>query len=211
MGKKKAWEFWFTFYGQSLLRVLGIEVKITGQENIKGPAIFAMNHESLLDILLLPAVTPPQKTAIAKKEFDRMLFISFVMRAGQAIFVDRKNTQVAIESLREGLKKLPNDYSILIFPEGTRSTNFKLQPLKKGIVHIAIQSKRPIVTIGYYGMEKIGGGKGTLLFKPSPLYLHANKKIDTMHWKIETVDEHLEEIKESLVLAIEEAKKRSQL
>ena len=60
-------------------------------------------------------------------------------------------------------------------------------------------------------MEKIGGGKGTLLFKPNPLYLHANKKIDTMHWKIETVDEHLEEIKESLVFAIEEAKKKSQL
>ena len=118
---------------------------------------------------------------------------------------------MAIESLREGLKKLPNDYSILIFPEGTRSTNFKLQPLKKGIVHIAIQSKRPIVTIGYYGMEKLVVVKEPYFSKPNPLYLHANKKIDTMHWKIETVDEHLEEIKESLVFAIEEAKKKSQL
>ena len=207
LGKKKTWEFWFPFFGKSLLKILGIKLKVSGLENIKGPAIFAMNHQSLIDILLLPAIAPKKSTPIAKESFKKIPFISFAMRAGSCIFVDRTNTKSAVQSLEEGLEKLPSDYSLLICPEGTRSLNFKLNPLKKGIVHVALKSKLPIITIGYYGMHKIGGKKGSLLFQANTLFIHANKKIETSHWKYQNLNQHLNEIRDSLVLSIETAKK----
>lgn len=208
-GKQRSWEFWFSFYGKSLLFVLGVKLKITGAENIKGPAIITMPHQSLLDIFILPAIAPKKSTGIAKKEFKRIPLFAYAMNAGHCIFVDRKNTEQAIKSIEDGLKLLPKDYSILIFPEGTRSPNFKLQKLKKGIVHLAIQSKRPIVTIGHFGMEEIGGKKGSIVFTPNTLHLHANKKIDTSDWKTEKIEEHLNEIKESFESATGQAKQDS--
>lgn len=205
--KKKAWEFWLSAWAHSVLYVLNIKLKISGLENIKGPAIVAMNHQSIIDVFVLPAVAPRKATFLAKKEVSKIPLVAFGMKAGGCIFVDRKSTANAIKSIDKGLKKLPKDYSILIFPEGTRSRNFKLQKLKKGIFHIALQSKLPIVPIGYYGMEQIGGGDNNFFFKPRTLYLHANRKIDTSSWTRDHLETHIKTIETSLEESVAISKK----
>lgn len=206
--KRKIWEFWLHAWSRTLLKVLKIKLKVTGLENIKGPAIIAMNHQSIIDIFALPAIAPSLSTFLAKKEMEKVPLVSHVMKACGCILVDRKNTEKAIKSIEKGLKEMPRGCSIIMFPEGTRSRNFKLQEIKKGICHIAIQSKLPIVTIGQYGMKEIGGGSNNIFFKPGNLYLHANPKIETSHWKKENLESHLDEIKTSFEKAILISKKR---
>lgn len=205
MSKTKAWEFWFKNWGKILIYCYQVKVNISGEEHLKGPAIFIMNHQSIVDVFLLPAIAPNKSTFLAKKELKMIPFVSHAMAAGGCIFIDRKNSHAAFKSIDEGINNLPKNYSLLIFPEGTRSTNFKLQKFKKGTCHIAFKSKLPIVPIGYYGMQSIGGGK-SLLTKPGSLQLFVNKPIDTTNWKPETIDSHLLEMHKAVEDSITKAK-----
>ena len=207
--KRKCWEFWIHAWSKLMLFTLGIKVKFTGSENIKGPAIFVMNHQSILDIFILPSLAPANSTFIAKKEVSRIPLVSYVMSSCYSIFVDRKNTESAIASIETGLKELPPGYSLIMFPEGTRSKDFKLSPLKKGIFHIAKQSGFSIISLGCYGIEKLGLGGNNILYQPGTIYVHANKKIETSHWTKENLETHLEEISNSIKAATNVAKDSS--
>lgn len=207
--KRKSWEFWTHAWSKLMLFVLGIKVKVRGTENIKGPAIFVMNHQSILDIFILPSLAPANSTFIAKKEVSRIPLVSYVMRSCYSIFVDRKNTDSAIASIKKGLTTLPKGYSLIMFPEGTRSKDFKLRPLKKGVFHIAKQGAFSIIPLGCYGIEKLGLGGNNILYQPGTIYVHVNKKIETIHWKKENLENHLEEISNSIKEATNLAKEFS--
>lgn len=207
--KRKVWEFWTHAWSKLMLFILGLKVKISGTQNIKGPAIIAMNHQSILDIFILPLVSPAKSSFLAKKEVSRIPLVSYVMRSCGCIFVDRKNTASAIKSIEKGLKELPTSYSLMMFPEGTRSKDFKLRPLKKGIFHIAKQSGFPIIPVGCYGIEKLGQGGSSIVYKPGTLYVHAHKKLETTGWKKENISTHLEELSDAIKEATLEAKNDS--
>ena len=55
------------------------------------------------------------------------------MKKAGCIFIDRSNREKAIASIETGMKNLPKNYSILMFPEGTRSKSEQLLPFKKGL------------------------------------------------------------------------------
>ena len=200
------WEFLFSKFPAGMLFILNIKYKVSGQENLQGPAIFIMNHQGFADIFLLPVIAPCTTTVIAKKEIRRIPIVAQIMKAGNSIFVDRQNPKKAIQSIREGLKVLPKNYSLLIFPEGTRSTDFKLKAFKKGVAHIALQTGLPVVPIGLAGMEKIGGGK-SILMNPGTVYIHAEKPIDTSRWSVEQINQHVSQMHEAVSLCVEKAKK----
>ena len=208
--KRKVWQFWVRAWSGTIIKILKLKLLVTGQENLKSPAIVAMNHESILDIFVLPAVAPGFATFLAKKEVQKIPLVGRAMKACGCIFVDRSKTERAVKSIQDGLRDLPEDASILLYPEGTRSRNFTLRPLKKGIAHIAVQSKLPVITIGQYGMEKVGGGNNNLFFKPGILHLHVSPQIDTSSWSVNEIDEHIEEITSSMKDAISIAKKNSE-
>ena len=69
------------------------------------------------------------------------MVVGMIMRMGGCIFIDRSNTRSAIESIREGIKERRENYSIIVFPEGTRSSAEQgLKPFKKGCMHIDMRS-----------------------------------------------------------------------
>lgn len=204
--RDKVWRYWVRTWSRTILKILKVELKVTGEENLVGPAIVAMNHESILDIFVSPLVAPGFATFLAKKEVGRIPLVGRAMAACGCIFVDRKNTERAKNSIKEGLKQLPCDASILIYPEGTRSRNYELQKLKKGICHIALQTKLPILPVGQHGMINIAGGRQELFFKPGTLYVHVGEKIVTKEWKTETIDKHREELSSAMKKAISKAK-----
>ena len=189
-----------------MLHCLNIRLNVDGRSNSKGPAIFIMNHQSLADVCILPTLVPAASTFLVKKEVKKIPLISQVLQAGNCIFVDRKNVSKAIDSINKGLKNLPKHYSLLLFPEGTRSSDFTLRPFKKGIVHIAIQTKLPVIPIGVSGLEKIGGGKSKIM-KSGIVSVCIGKKIDTSTWSTDSIDQHVELLFKSVKLCVEQSKK----
>lgn len=148
-------------YGTSMrfcrfvIRVTGIRVRIEGIENIpRGACIFASNHASNLDgVILLPAI--PQRVALfAKKELFRLPVFGAGMRAAGFVPVDRGGRQ-ATAGIATAVETLKNGLSVFIFPEGTRSPDGRLQPLKKGAFAMAIEAGAPIVPVSIAGTHRL--------------------------------------------------------
>ncbi|XP_057859360.1 1-acyl-sn-glycerol-3-phosphate acyltransferase isoform X2 [Cryptomeria japonica] len=106
--------------------------------------------------------------------------------------IDRSNPTAAIESMKKAARTIvEKDLSLVIFPEGTRSKTGRLLPFKKGFVHMAIQSRRPIVPIVLTGTH-LAWKKNSLHVRPAPLTVTYLPPISTEDWTTDKVDEYVE-------------------
>jgi 1-acyl-sn-glycerol-3-phosphate acyltransferase len=117
---------------RGLLRIIGGSVSVSGMENIPvtGPLIIVSNHQSLLDIPLLHLVFKAHRPRfVSKKELARWIpSVSFNLRYGQSAVIDRDNPRQAIPELkRAALRMKEQDFSLVIFPEGTRARNGEIK------------------------------------------------------------------------------------
>ena len=131
-------------------------VKNLDNLNLSNSYIFAGNHSSGFDILLGFAGLPFWIVSIAKIELRSIVVLGTVMNIAGHIFVDRKNHESAMESLKKAsisLKKLPR--SVLLYPEGTRTKDGSIQNFKPGGLLLAVETGIPIVPIYYSGTYSI--------------------------------------------------------
>jgi len=185
------------------MSILGVRLNQIGVPLAKlGPAIFLINHSSNLDTLAVIGCCPIGSTAIGKKE---VIFIPFF---GQAYFlsghlrIDRSNRNATIKDLDRLTKfVIKHSLSIWIAPEGTRSTSGVLGPFKKGFVHLAIQTRLPVIPVILHGAFKRMPGK-SLRLSPGEMYLETLKPIETSHWSATTVDDHVCDVRNRYLVAL---------
>lgn len=119
------------------------------------PYIFAMNHQSLFDIVAAFVAIPVNIRFIAKKSLRGIPFLGWYMRAAGMVFIDRKNHSEAVRSLDEACQKIRDGANILVYPEGTRSEDGRVMSLKKGPFVMAIQAGVPIVPVAINGAQHL--------------------------------------------------------
>jgi len=142
--------------------ILGIKVEVSGREEVdKGtPYIFMANHLSFLDGPLLFLLIPRPIRVILKKEIFRIPVIGQGMRFVGFVPVDRKGVRGGKKSINLASRLMrEKGYSYLIFPEGTRSRDGRIQAFKRGGFFLALESRAPIVPItigGTYGLMPRG-------------------------------------------------------
>ncbi|HHB76153.1 MAG TPA: 1-acyl-sn-glycerol-3-phosphate acyltransferase [Desulfobulbus sp.] len=139
------------FWAKILTRIAGIRVRVTGMENIDPQAtyVFAGNHCSQLDIYSFQGYFPHDFRWIAKKELFNVPIFGTAMRKVGFISIDRSHGRKALKSLTLAAERIAAGSSVLIFPEGTRSKDGRLQPFKAGAILLAIRSGVPIVPVGF--------------------------------------------------------------
>lgn len=129
-----------------------------GQENIdfKKPAIMVATHSSMLDIVAIVQAVPTQVPMLSKKSiFYVPLFGQLAALAGY-VFIDRRHGQVAMEKLDRAVAKVvARNQWLAIFPEGTRTPEGFIKPLKKGAFAMAIKAGLPIVPVAIIGSGKV--------------------------------------------------------
>lgn len=112
-----------------------------------GPVVIAANHLSYLDPPLIGAIFPTRLRFIA---WDH-LFDSFIMRALitplGAVPVSHENRSSAAGLLRQVMGFLESGSSVLIFPEGQRSVDGRLQPLEGGVALLSAKTRAPILPV----------------------------------------------------------------
>lgn len=156
--------------------LLGIDFVVEGEEYTSTPsAVYIGNHQTMLDILYLGRIFPKQASIMAKKELKWSPLLGQYMTLSGAVFVDRKNSKDALQSLaRAGEEMKSKRVSLWVFPEGTRSSSEvpNLLPFKKGAFHLAVQAGVPIVPIvceNYWRLYRKGTlDEGTLKIKVLP-------------------------------------------
>ncbi len=120
-----------------------------------GPLVFASNHESALDIWVLLEKLPRTVRFIAKRELFRIPVFGWYLRLGGHIAVDRKNHVQAVHSLRAAAEKVRAGTSLIVFPEGTRSRDRRVQPFKKGPFALALEARVPVVPVAVSGSAAV--------------------------------------------------------
>jgi 1-acyl-sn-glycerol-3-phosphate acyltransferase len=102
-------------------------------------------------------------------------------RAGY-ISIDRSDRRSAHKSLLEAARKIAGGVSVVIFPEGSRSTDGRIRPFKAGGFHLAIRSGRPIVPVVISGAREVMP-KGRLRIRPGHICVSVHSPIDTTSYK----------------------------
>ncbi len=171
-----------------LMRLAGVKVRIKGREHVPaGACLFLANHTSSADP---PAVVDaiPRRVAILLKE---SLFKWPI--AGQAfalagfIPVNRGERESAVASVEKATLSLRGGQSFLIYPEGTRSPDGRLQTFKKGAVVMAIKAGVPIVPIACSGAHKVMR-KRSLRIYPGEILVEFLEPIDASGYSFEERD-----------------------
>lgn len=158
------------------MRLSGVQARIVGEERLDPSTsyVFMSNHVSNLDPpLLLPAI-PRRSSVLVKRELFRIPVLGRAMRLAQLVAVDRSNREAAIASVRAAAQVLRRGLNMTVFPEGTRSPDGRLLPLKKGPFYLAQEADAPIVPVTILGTEQIlPKGKFLLRRGPATIVFHA--------------------------------------
>ena len=116
---------------------------------LTGPVILASNHASFIDPPLVGAGVKREINYLARKSLFRLPVAGAVLRAVNAVPVDREGGGAA--GLKAILDRLLAGGGIILFPEGTRTRDGKLQPARSGIGLTVIKSNAPVVPVRVFG------------------------------------------------------------
>ncbi|MFO7736644.1 MAG: lysophospholipid acyltransferase family protein [bacterium] len=143
------------FY-KDILSISGVVVEVEGLENIDPEKHFVIfsNHQSMLDIPVVGAVFPGRTRIIAKKELKKVPFFGWSMWFYDFVFIDRRNKKKAVRALKQA-SELLKKYSIIIFPEGTRSIDGKVSSFKTGGISLAKKAKVGILPVAVSGTREL--------------------------------------------------------
>ncbi|SHO51949.1 lysophospholipid acyltransferase family protein [Desulfopila aestuarii] len=138
-------------WGSSSLEVLeilermGVDIRVSGMDHIRntdhGPCVIIGNHMSFLETLLLPGlILPKSLTFVIKQSLLEYPVFKHVMRSSNPIAVSRVNPRQDLKTvLEEGVKRLEDGVSVVVFPQSTRSHNF--EPAQMGSIGVKLAKR----------------------------------------------------------------------
>lgn len=165
-------------WARLMLFCAGIRIKTAGLENIPrdGGVIFASNHQSGMDILLLLGYLPKNFAFAVKKELFKVPIYGWSMKRAKYFSINRETATSAYRTLEKIIGAVQQNDSVLIFPEGTRSKTGELGKFRRGSLLVALKAGAPILPVAISGSFNIIPW-GTWLIHPHPVKLSVGKPI----------------------------------
>ncbi|MBW2224883.1 MAG: HAD-IB family hydrolase, partial [Deltaproteobacteria bacterium] len=179
-------------WGDLAASAAGIDLRVEGQEHLWShrPAVFIFNHQSGLELVLMLKLLRRDFTGIAKQELRHNPIFGPLFRAAGVVFVDRSNTAKAIDSLGPAVEALRHGRSLIIAPEGTRSTTAEVGRFKKGAFRLAMDADVPIVPVVFRNVLD-ALPKGALVVRPAVIEAVVLPPIDTSSWTLDTLEQEI--------------------
>lgn len=178
------------WWGRTILKACRIKVRVTGLENISRDQIqiFASNHQSFFDIWVLCSTIPVKFGWIIKKELKRIPFLNAHMKIMGYVTIDRSDREKSLASMDQAAEQIRGGSRIMIFPEGTRSRDGKLRPLKKGLFHLCLKTRVSVVPIYIHGTINIMK-PGTRLINSGTIYVTMGTPMSTTGYREDALDQ----------------------
>lgn len=144
-------------WAHTTLRICGVRVRVRGLEKLEQGRnyVYVSNHASMFDIPAILASIPDQIRIIYKKELHWVPIFGWGLKFGSYIAVDRSRGPEAMRSLEEAARKIAAGASVLLYAEGTRTLDGKLQPFKRGAFNLAVKAGVPVVPLTVNGSFNI--------------------------------------------------------
>ena len=141
---------------------------------------------------------------VARKEVFKTPVMGQAMRATGQILVDRSDCEQAIASLSQAAKRISKGITVLVFPEGTRSSNGELKDFKKGGFMLALEAQVPIIPVGVSGTRSIVP-RGEWRFKPGTVGVSMGDPIPTAGLTVSDRDALMRTVRDALLREKERA------
>jgi 1-acyl-sn-glycerol-3-phosphate acyltransferase len=171
------------------VRAAGVRVRVVGTERIpQGVCLFAANHTSTADAPAVVGAIPRRIAILLKEALFRYPIVGAAFRLARFIPVDRRSRDSALESLEKAVLELRSGQSFLIYPEGTRSPDGRLQHFKKGAVVMAIKAGVPIVPVACSGAHRVMQ-KRSLAMQPGEILVEFLNPIDSSAYTFDRREE----------------------
>ena len=139
-----------------LVRAVGVRVRVAGIERIPpGTCLFVANHTSSADAPAVVGAIPRRIAILLKQSLFKYPIVGQAFHLAHFIPVDRAKHDSAIASIEKAIEAMHDGQSFLIYPEGTRSPDGRLQEFKKGAVVMAIKAGVPIVPVACSGAHRV--------------------------------------------------------
>jgi 1-acyl-sn-glycerol-3-phosphate acyltransferase len=166
-------------WARAILWAAGVTVRVHGLEQLDlgGTFVFISNHVSMFDILALVGWLP-RNNFVAKAELFKIPVFGAGMRVLGTVPIERQNQKSAFSSYDMAAARIQGGSSVVVFPEGTRGSEYPIRRFKKGPFVLAIKAGAPIVPVVIYGTIEILP-KGTLLMHPGTIDVHILPPVPT--------------------------------
>src|SRR5215211_617902 len=167
-------------WSRMIARTALLDVRVRGAEHLRAGEsyVFLSTHQSWMDIPVMLGYLPAQLRIAAKREVFHIPFLGWHMQRAGHIPINRGSTAESIESLRRAARLLGDGVSAFLFPEGTRTRDGSLQPLKKGGFRLAIESGLPIVPVTIVGTRR-AMPRGSMALRAGPVMMRINPPVPT--------------------------------
>jgi 1-acyl-sn-glycerol-3-phosphate acyltransferase len=167
-------------WSRMIARTALLDVRVRGAEHLRAGQsyVFLSTHQSWMDIPVMLGYLPSQLRIAAKREVFLIPFLGWHMRRSGQIPINRGSTAESIESLHRAARLLGGGVSAFLFPEGTRTRDGSLQPLKKGGFRLALESGLAVVPVTINGTRR-AMPRGSMVLRAGPVEMHIDPPIPT--------------------------------
>ncbi len=178
-GQLKATSSW----GSAIMNTFKVDLHIQGKENLpaKGPVVYAVNHEGYFDIpACCAAFNTVQIGFVAKDNLERIPLYGEWIKNIRSVLLKRDDPRAALKAIQYGIELIEQDFSLVVFPEGTRSKGGEIKEFKKGSLRLATKPGVPVIPVTLKGTSDIFEKTGKV---------ECGKRVDiVIHPAIETKD-----------------------
>ncbi len=150
------------FYHRGVCRIIGIELKVRGEQAPGKPMLFVANHASYLDITVLGALI--RGSFVAKAEIADWPFFGLLAKLQRTVFIERRSAHAA-KHRDEISRRLEAGDDLILFPEGTSSDGNRILPFKSALFSVAEREVdgRPLtvqpVSVAYLKLDGLPIGR----------------------------------------------------
>src|SRR3981189_873620 len=189
------------------VRAVGVRVRVLGRERIPaGVCLFVANHTSSADAPAVVGAIPRRIAVLLKESLFKWPIVGQAFRSAHFIPVNRSAHESAVASVEKATEAMRGGQSFLIYPEGTRSPDGRLQGFKKGAVVMAIRAGVPIVPIACSGAQKIME-KRSMVIRPGEIVVEFLEPIDASKYSLEERETLNERIRTALAAGLPPAQR----
>jgi 1-acyl-sn-glycerol-3-phosphate acyltransferase len=176
-------------WSKTVMKTIFSPLRIVGLEKIDPakPHVYAVNHGSALDIPVLYAYLPFQFRIVFKKELLSYPIVGGHLKRSGQVCVDQQHPARSVASIRSAFKTLKGGMPLVIFPEGGRTSDGRIQPFLPGAFFLAIKAQVDVVPIALVGTYELLP-MDTYHIKPRPLEMRVGDPIATAGLTLRDLD-----------------------
>ncbi|MCS6804904.1 MAG: lysophospholipid acyltransferase family protein [Acidobacteriota bacterium] len=184
------------WFFRNILRVAGVgfEVKYAPGFDRTRTSLFICNHVNLFDAFVIYSAIPQFVRGLELESHFKIPAYGWMMKRFGNVPVPKDSSPAGLKKMiRQAQAALDNGVSLIVFAEGTRTTDGRVGPFKKGAFILAQQTGYPIVPMSIVGSYEFNR-KGSWMLYPSKIVVYIHDTIETTGMTKHEIDALVERV-----------------